>query len=405
MRERLAVEAERQQGEVVVGELGRQVGDPERAALLERGDGRRPTRAVRRRGRAGRAAGRRSTRRARSSPRRTRSAGRPSAASSPAGPRGTADADRSAYTISRRYAGSVAVGRDPGRAGALVDRHALRPVAGPRAEHRHLAQPRHGPAGGEQHGGDRGDARRPDEPAPRQPVAVGGSPSSAWSSARASRTTGSLTAMCTTSAPIATQADGEVGRPEGEGPRVPGRHVGQPGRELEDRGRDEHADRGPLGAAQQQVATWPRRPDPEARVDRPELDEQQRHARGAGGDVQALGEAVPPDRPAREPAVGLLREVAEQPGGESDEEADAQPGPDPRGDARGGAAARGSRAARATRGAFTVVMPRVSCSTPTQRSPTSRVSTAKPAVGGRAPRSRRRRPPTTGTAPRSGRRR
>ena len=108
--------------------------------------------------------------------------------------------------------------------------------------------------------------------------------------------------MCTTRAPIATQADGVVG---GAGRR---RATGTTGRSWPARWR---AGRSPprrgraietrSSAVQQRARARSRGgPREELGVDGPQLDQQQRHGGRAGDDVQPLGDPVAPDRAGRE---------------------------------------------------------------------------------------------------------
>ena len=190
-------------------------------------------------------------------------------------------------------------GRDPGGPGALVDGQVLRAVPRADAEDGDLPQPRDRAADREQHG--------------RRPRRAGGAHQAAAGQAvcrevrpgrrgpaRASRMTGSLTAMCTTQGADHDPGHGEVGGPERERPGVPGRRR-WPARWRAGRSRPRRAHRstsarrraaaarGTAAAAGSRTA-WGRRsrasPAAAAR-------------RGAGGDVQALGQAVAPHRPAR----------------------------------------------------------------------------------------------------------
>ena len=134
----------------------------------------------------------------------------------------------------------------PAAASALVDREVLRAVAGADAEHGDLAQPRHGAAGRQQDRDGRGDAGG----AHAGRGARGRRREARRSSTgpeRACADDGSLTAMCTTQRADRHPGHGVVGGPERERPGVPlVVDVGQPGGELEDRGGDEHRDRGAL---------------------------------------------------------------------------------------------------------------------------------------------------------------
>ena len=89
----------------------------------------------------------------------------------------------------------------------------------------------------------------------------------------------------------------EVAVRGGERPRpgVPVQGVEEAGRQLHQRRGDEHEDREPL----ERVRGRPDgRPAEQVRVDRPELDQQQRDGGDAGGDVQALRDPVGPHRAA-----------------------------------------------------------------------------------------------------------
>ncbi len=131
-------------------------------------------------------------------------------------------------------------------------------------------------------------------------------------------------------------ADGVVGGPEAERPRVPLRGVEQPGGELEDRRRDQHRDAQPLERVQDEEPYVARRPAEQPREDGPELDQEQRHRRRTADHVQPLRDPVGPHGPRRERdrLVGRLGVVADQSGQERDAEADAEPQPDPGRDRR-----------------------------------------------------------------------
>ncbi len=140
--------------------------------------------------------------------------------------------------------------RDLGGRGRPVDRDALRSVAGAHGEDRHVAQERHGAAGGGEHRDPGGRPRRAQQAAAAQ---------HAWLHGGVAVVRGVLDVAGERVADDRQldrdvhdqRADrdpghGVVGRAEGEAPGVPLGGVEEPADEHEDAAGDEHGDRDPL---------------------------------------------------------------------------------------------------------------------------------------------------------------
>ena len=343
--QRLPVEVERQQGEVVASELARQLGDPVVARRLQRLDlDVRTVRSAPTRASSSLTPHSRPLTATRSSPRRTRSA---ASRSSAASPRDRARVSSTvAVAVDRRRAGTPALVADAvTRAAAALLLIGMPCGPSPDRTPKTETSRSHGTVAPALPSTATPAASQVVRSRPRRLSALArrGRRRHRRRAARSGRVrmSGSFTAMCTSRAPMAIQATAKwVARKL----KVHGYHCAElasPVTSWKIAAATRTRDRAALQRLQRQAAHVAEVEALEQlREDRPELDQQQRDSSRPAEHVQALRDAVHRDRSGREgqPARGVLGVVADQSGDEADAEADAEPDADAGGDLRARAA-------------------------------------------------------------------